>query len=179
MTLQGIRSHVAHEHVGPVRPGQVQGQALGHGDAPHRGRQERQVVVHGQYDRIVALAVDDPVPGIVDHVGVVACAAGHRVGPDAAVDPVAGRIAVDRVVQAVTGQNQRAAGALEVLDLGPQGEVCIRDDLVDPSTGALDDHIAGADVIGIVAKPSQKTLAALLPKMVSPKAEPIAFSIPL
>ena len=63
----------------------------------------RQPVVDGGEDRVVALAgaLDHRVAGIVDEVGIVACAAAHDIGAGATVDEVVAAIAEDRVGESV------------------------------------------------------------------------------
>ena len=109
--------------------------------------------------RIGALAaiLDYHVDGIVDEIDIVAGAAGHGIGTDAAVEQIVAGVAVDHVRQAVAVALQVGAAlqhqgfhVLRQLQMGR------RKHRVVAFAGVLDDRIAGiVDEVDVVAGPPE------------------------
>ena len=132
--------------------------------------------------RVVAAAgqFDDGVARVVDHVGVVASAAGHRVGAQAAIKPVVAGVADERVVSAAAHQRvvagvagdhvvQVVARAVDrgrarqhqPLDVGHEHEADRRLHRVGAGTGSLE-HVVGVagHHVGVVARAAGQVVGA-------------------
>ena len=94
------------------------------------------------------------VAGVVDDVGVVAVAAGHRVGAGAAVEPVVGGVAGEDVGERVAGAvDRRRAGQDQVLDVRRQRVGDARPDRVGAGGGrSVTASASGVDDVGVVAE---------------------------
>ena len=94
----------------------------------------------------------DHVTRVVDDICVIAGPAGHRIGADAAVEPIGGAVAGERVVQRIAAAIDRIRPSEdEVLDLDAERVADAGLHRVSPSGGGFRDAVARAvDDIGVV-----------------------------
>ena len=115
----------------------------------------RQPVMHGRKDRVVACAgaLEHRIVGIVDEVGVVACAAHHDVGAAVAVEEVVAGVAVEGVGEAVAVALQIGAALQhQRFHVGLERVVDRREHRIDAFAGILHHHVAGVvDEVGVAA----------------------------
>ena len=151
---EDVVAGVAGDDVGVAVAGAVDVAAAGQGQVLDIGAER---VADRRLHRVGAAAhgggFRHHVAGVVDHVGVVAVAAGQRVRAYAAVEGVVAAVAGDDVGVAVAGAvDVGAAGQGQVVDVGAEREAHRRLHQVGAFAGIFGHHVAGVvDQIGVVA----------------------------
>ena len=104
----------------------------------------------------------DEVARVIHHIGVVAVAAGHRVGADAAVEDVGGGIAGEDVGEFVAGGvDGGSAGEGEVLEIGTEDARDARLNAVDAFIEVLEEAVQGAvDHVAVVIHTADQDVGA-------------------
>ena len=137
----------------------------------------RQGIIDPRLDGINAPVgcLNNAITGIIDHIGVIACATDHRVGAGSAIDAVGGTVAGNRVVQGIAGTvDGLAAGKLEILDIASQGIADRGLDRVVALIRRFDDPVTGIiHHVAIVAGTTGHGIgtAAAIEKVIAPIAE--------
>ena len=151
--VEHVVAGVAGERVVERVAGGVDGTGAGQRQVLDVGAQR---VADAGLHRIGALAggLGHRVAGRIDHVGVVAGAAAHRVVAGTAAENVVAGVADQRVVGSVAGGVDRArAGQRQVLDIGAQRVADAALHRIDARARALGHRIAGGvDDVGVVAR---------------------------
>ena len=126
--------------------------------------------------RALACAFRDDIASHVDDIGIVAEPAGHRVGVGTAIQHVVAGVAGQHVRKLVAGAvDVGGSGENEILEVVVQREVHRRTHRVGTFEGELDNDIAEADDIGIVAPPAGQRIDARVAS--EPVVLPIAVAI--
>ena len=166
---QPVRPRPAIQHVAGSIARQHVGECVAGGVDRRRARQRqvldvcRQRVADRGIDQITALtgALDHHIARIVDVIGVVPGAPGHRIGARRAVDDVVRGIADDRIVERVAGRVGRAAGQGEILDMRAQRVIDRGNGGIVAFIRILDHHVTGiVDDIDIVARTADQRIRA-------------------
>ena len=131
-----LSARVAGDHVGERVAGAVDGGAAGQRQVLDVRRQREG---HRALHQIGAAAgrLDDAVADVVHHVGVVAGAAGQRIGAGAAVERVVIGAAIERVVAGAAIECVVAGAADERVDAGTGGDDIVAVAAVDQRPNSL------------------------------------------
>ncbi|CAF0856079.1 unnamed protein product [Rotaria sp. Silwood1] len=159
--VQQVVAGVAGEHVVQRVAGAIQVGTAGQHEVLDVVDQH---VADGRLHRVAALArvLGDEVADVVDDVGVVAGAAGHLVGTQAAVQHVVAGVAGQRVGEVVAGAvDVVGAGQHQVLDVGAQRPVDGRLHRVVALGGVLDRRVAAVvDDVDVVTDAADQLVGA-------------------
>ena len=118
-----------------------------------------QCEIHGaqhQIDALVCLLRHD-IPGLVHHIGIVARAAEHRIGPHAPGQHVGCAVAREAVIQTVASPVDRPRpGEQQVFNIRPQRETHVAYHQIGPLRCVFHHGVARAHHIGIIAIAAQE-----------------------